>query len=556
MFQTTNVPGDVLTDNPQETDFFSSVEEDESRPSTTRSGQSFKKKAQISQETPAGKSGTLTKRSTALHGVAGEGDTLISRSGNRDRVPLGNITHRENLNLRFSESGDDQRQEVLRLSQERDAALASRHRAIEAATRAENEKDNVITQLRELSHQLEESREINSKDKFQLNKLSQLLENISNENKKPVTSESGREFDFKDQRISRQPDRRSGGERPTRGRLVSRSLSSDSSSDRSRRSVKPWKRHFRRPDPFTGEPGDSWSAWQANFERKLVFAEIRDDFDRVVYFSESLKGIALRFYNSNLSEAEQGSWNLCKRRFQIRFGAPAENAVGRSELATMSLKKGESAMAFCQRFIEAWEKVYTSVRISTSSEDPYMVEQFISAINDEKAIVHVVCHPHNTLDEVCRSLQQWLDANSFAGNQKVGGFKRRNKPELNLPEMPVYNSTDKQLLGAEALMAPIKSLQETANLMKQVLQSEPAGKGKTKAKRSNFGQEVTKLPSWTKIYKLVEKPRAGYCWFCGEEITSPGHSLRSCPERLKMEKENPGSTYVSGKPPKQKNQEN
>ena len=99
--------------------------------------------------------------------------------------------------------------------------------------------------------------------------------------------------------------------------------------------MKVWKRHFRRPDPFTGEQGDSWSALQANFERKLVFAEIVDDFDKVVYFSESLKGIALRFYNSNLSDSEQSSWAQCKRRFQSRFGAPAENAMGRTELASI-----------------------------------------------------------------------------------------------------------------------------------------------------------------------------------------------------------------------------
>mgnify|MGYP001240218393 FL=1 len=235
--------------------------------------------------------------------------------------------------------------------------------------------------------------------------------------------------------------------------------------------MKVWKRQFRRPDSFTGEPGDSWSAWQANFERKLVFAEIDNDFDKVVYFSESLKGIALRFYNSNLSSDEQSSWAKCRKRFQSRFGAPAENAVGRTELASMSLKKGETAMAFCQRFIEAWEKVYTSVKISTSKADPYMVEQFIAAINDQKAIVHVACQPHATLDEVCRGLQQWLDANSFAGNQKSGMGQKRSRQDLNLPEMPVYNSVDKQYLEAEALMAPIKSLQETADLMKQTLQN-------------------------------------------------------------------------------------
>ena len=103
-------------------------------------------------------------------------------------------------------------------------------------------------------------------------------------------------------------------------------------------------------------------------------------------------------------------------------------------------------MAFCQRFIEAWEKVYTSVKIDTASLHPYIVEQFISAIGDERAIVHVACQPHETMDQVCRSLQQWLDANSFAGTQKLGGGKTRHKSELRLPEMPVYANVDTQFV--------------------------------------------------------------------------------------------------------------
>ena len=170
-----------------------------------------------------------------------------------------------------------------------------------------------------------------------------------------------------------------------------------------------------------------------------------------MYFTECLKGVALRFFNKNLGHEEQSSWRLCRERFQLRFGAPAENARGRAELAGMTLKKGESAMAFCQRFVETWEKVYTSVKVETSTRDPYMVERFISAIGDDHAIVHVACQPHETLDEVCKSLQQWLDANSFAGNHRLAG---KVKVKLDVPDLPVYTHAE------ATAVEPQKVLQE------------------------------------------------------------------------------------------------
>ena len=415
----------------------------------------------------------------------------------------------------------------------------------------------------EMQHQLQMADLRREQDQSQLRCLQDRLQALELQACRPPLSGIASGPGSFTQASSLNPMCSSGGERKPRSERRGRfsdveSSSSDCSTDRSRRSVKVWRRHFKRPDPFTGEPGESWSAWQTNFERKLTFAAIDDDFDRVVYFSDSIKGTALRFYNSNLSDREQSSWKLCKRRFQARFGPPAENTVGRAELASMTLRKGESAMAFCQRFIEAWEKVYTSVEVSTSSRDPYMVEQFISAIGDEQAIVHVGCQPHETLDEVCRSLQQWLNANSFAGTQKGGNLRLKNKNELRVPELPVYSNVEEPLLGMEAIMQPIKSLQKTVDSLKQSVQqgARPKSRGKVD-KRS--GDEisfdiVTRLPSWTKEYKLVGTPRRGCCWFCGEKAKPTKHNLKTCPKRLEMEKKNPGSTFKRGRRPQKKSE--
>ena len=85
----------------------------------------------------------------------------------------------------------------------------------------------------------------------------------------------------------------------------------------------------------------------SHFQRKLALVGMRDGFDQAFYFSDSVKDMAPGFFNSNLNEEEQSSWKLCWERFQGRFGAPAENTRGRAKLASIKLKAGESAMAFC-----------------------------------------------------------------------------------------------------------------------------------------------------------------------------------------------------------------
>lgn len=206
-------------------------------------------------------------------------------------------------------------------------------------------------------------------------------------------------------------------------------------------------------------------------------------------------------------------------------------------------------MAFCQRFVEAWEKVYTSRSVSTTSRDPYMVEQFIGAIGDNEAIVYVACQPHDSLDEVCKALQKWLDAHSFAG-AKSSTLGKRSRGELHLPEMPVYTSGEPECIDTEALASQINNLKETAEQVKaslaESMKKTSQRTGNFGRNSKNYGKPVEKLPKWAGKYKLVENPRWGFCWFCDEQ--DPDHHIRNCPKRLKQEKQHPGSTFQKKKP--------
>ena len=525
-----------IEDTGCQSDYQTSLEDAENV-SQTRSGLLFK--GRLDNKTSSGRDGDFSGYFTAQEELS---TPSRKKGGGRNHKSMPEIDEEEEIVFQHNLPSQNSSREVTRSLQERlQWALRERDLAKEAeikALKASEERHKFHSfeksEINALKEELEASRAQRELDRMEMIQLRKKLENLqfdrsplmAKENVPPPIGRSPRTL-LKTRASLGKPARSSSLE-----------SNSDSSSDRSRLSLRRVKRRFRRPDPFTGSQSESWNSWMTHFERKLAFSGIRDDYEQAFYFSESVKDVALRFFNSNLTEEEQTSWQLCRERFQARFGAPAENARGRSELATMKLKTGESAMAFCQRFVEAWEKVYTSKRVSVSSRDPYMVEQFISAIGDNQAIVHVACQPHDSLEEVCKALQQWLDANSFAGSQKPGKFSRL---ENRIPDMPVYASEERKENGADILASQLKEFKETAELVQKTLSGSGATGVTSKSKPGKqTGDKVTRLPKWAASYKLVKCPRWGYCWYCGQKEAN--HTLKTCPKRLKQEKEQPGSS--------------
>ena len=536
-----------------DTEYFSSGEEEENVPiGTTRSGLGFK---------PTGGSGPVMVPPVEL-GNQHSGDPDLECETAGASAPSGSGLVRTSHSAIISEEREKLRKDdlavkvrrlenqLLKLSKERDEA---RMAAFKARDQLEsNSKGRHSNVLNELGNAPDPTG--SGDTNLSLQDLQRRLRDLEMgqckselENKENVPT-SG---DMVGVGRRRTLSRRSGG-----GREPERETSSDSSSDRSLCSSKVWKRSFRRPDPFSGEQNESWPDWQAAFERKLQFAGVTSDKDRVMFFTDSIKGSALRFFNKNLSHDEQSSWRLCKERFQARFGISVQNARGRAELAEMSLRKGESAMAFCQRFIEAWEKVYTSTKVETSSQDPYVVDKFIYAIGIEPAIMHVACQPHETLDEVCQSLQLWLDANSFAEQQRFVG---KNKLRLEVPDLPVYTHQGDKTLRDSEIIGQLKALQKAASQAKGGLKSQRklAKKAGVVVDDNSMKRATSfRIPNWAKVYKLKEPVVPGACWFCGEKVSPRDHNVRNCPIRRKMEENNPGSTYVSNKVPSKVQSEN
>ena len=302
---------------------------------------------------------------------------------------------------------------------------------------------------------------------------------------------------------------------------------------------------FRRPDPFRGDEGESWSAWRTNFVRKLNFANISDDFERAALFSDSLGGIALRFYNNNLSLHEQSSWEFCSKKFGDRFGTTTENLVGRQELHNMQLQKNESARAFCQRFLEAWSKAYPKTKADTSSTETYILDKFIAAIGDEQAILYVGCAECHSLEEVCIALQRWLDANSLAEVNKRANLGTKQKNRTNNFDIPVYNTGDPDKGKPNWRKEMLDLSVQIQELKREFLASKTNSTSKSRSKKpknSNIGRVITRIPQWAKVFKLKKDPKVGECWFCGEQTTE--HTVRNCPVRLKMEENHPGSTMM------------
>jgi hypothetical protein len=318
-----------------------------------------------------------------------------------------------------------------------------------------------------------------------------------------------------------------------------------------RRQMRPIKKHIpqwddtpdrkgctmRKLNNFSGKEIESWQDWLMSFERTTRNAGLFDDEVLAMRFSECLSGVALSFYNRMTIE-EQESWQLTKALFNSRFGVEGYASQGRSALNSLRIKERESAVAYKQRFVEAWERAYPSHGGRTNKCDELMVDKFIETIQDREACMFIGQQRPRTVDQACEALDSWLMGRDRVSQQNVyAGFKSTavhetlaNKKPMNTPE-----NSEIQRLTSE--------LNELKKSLDRVLQSQKDRKSRQN-QRQPAGQRQWRSPPAhiREKYNLPVNMKRQGCWWCGAD-SHPRHSIRDCPVRLGQEAQRPGSTY-------------
>ena len=289
------------------------------------------------------------------------------------------------------------------------------------------------------------------------------------------------------------------------------------------------RRAMRKPPTFSGKDNESWHDWLLNFERIARNARLFDDDVLAMRFGECITGVALSFYNRMTIE-EQSSWELTKALFNSRFGIDGNATKGRAELANLFLREGESAVAYKQRFVEAWEKVYPTHGSRTNRCDEIMVDKFLDTINDREACMFIGQKNPQSVDNACEALHSYLIGKARAGRQSICVVA--NNKQI----------TQKSNTEIDSLKTELSQLKEAIEKLANRNNQNKNNGQNNKNKRPFTQNRWRSPPNYVKeMYKLPELKERKGCWFCGDD-KPPRHSIHNCPKRIEQEIKHPGST--------------
>ena len=254
-----------------------------------------------------------------------------------------------------------------------------------------------------------------------------------------------------------------------------------------------------------------------------------DDFKVAIRFSGALEGEALKFFNS-LPHTTQESWLLCETAFQERFGINQDVLRGGADLDSISLKSGETAIAFGYRYLEALSASYPDEEFTMNSVTGPTLGGFLRAIGNQDAVTFIKRQRPKVkhMQDVCDHLQVYLES-------MVGSFYRPlpttriitsdSEPSQTGPgsESVRHQGDDQQ--ASNSLQ---KLVEQLAAIVLQQQKGPQGGSGKSK-KNKKFKQKRSKY-SVAKLEQLgialPHKGKTGLCWLCGSK---EGHSCRNCP---------------------------
>ena len=297
---------------------------------------------------------------------------------------------------------------------------------------------------------------------------------------------------------------------------------------------------MRKVPTFSGRDYESWNDWLLSFERVARNAGLSDDRILAMRFSECISGTALSFYN-RMTPQDQDSWQSTKYQFSARFGLEGYATQGRLQLANLSIKEGESATAYKQRFVEAWEKVYPHHGGRTNMRDDLMVDKFLETIQDREACMFIGQQNPITVDQACQALGSWLMGRARVTQQNICvGFRTNSNKDVQKGQSEVANSND-------ALKQELANLKDKLERVMQSSRDRSGGRrnksGNGNNQNKDNGQRRWKSPPShiRERYVIPANMKREGCWFCGN-TAKPFHSIRDCPTRLRQEALTPGST--------------
>ena len=317
-----------------------------------------------------------------------------------------------------------------------------------------------------------------------------------------------------------------------------------------------WGYRPRRPTPFKGEERESWNDWVLNFER-VMRAYMGSEQEACAAFADSLEGLALSFFN-RLPYRKQTSWVEIRKEFDQRFGLEHGSYRHRAALDALKWREPTPPLEHKQKFVEAWEKVYPRHFPDTGFPDDLLVDAFLRTITDTDLITFIGRQSPETVDQVCRLMQSWLNgkARSNTLSARLGAVTREELPTAS-PRKQETSAENKEL---EALRKQVAELQGTLKGLTMQRRNSPQ-RGGMRGQRGRGGYYQGSQPrerphpvgikAIRELYKLprpIPSSPLGICFWCGGQ-TSASHNVHCCPERLRQEEAHPGSTYLSGQPP-------
>jgi hypothetical protein len=296
------------------------------------------------------------------------------------------------------------------------------------------------------------------------------------------------------------------------------------------------ERQSIRVQPFHGSEKDSWREWKKNFERILKNKKFhRDDKRSAIMFSENIRDEALTYYNS-LRRKEQNSWALTKNRFEDRFGLKQAKLSGKRDLVALKLKPGETAACFMQKFCNAMEKTYPGMRLDMEEKNDIVIELFFCSLNSNAAYEFIMGRKHNTLAQVSKSLQYFLEMEAGRNNAVLNTCMGKCDTPITEVEEPEKRKKVKkgqqvdqsdQVKELKAQVAVLASkLEKHGNVSQGNSPSNPSKDGKRggsfKSRENIVGSKAWIIKN--NVMPIPNQQVRNACWYCGKE----GHNCLFC----------------------------